>query len=260
MKEVILPVKSVRNPRDMGGLIGFNNRKVKLHRLLRTGTISQITQEDADFFKNYGLVQVIDLRSPCECVKKPDREIDGVKHINIPVNNVDQTQAGFSLAELQEKYHSDYLAGFKHMIKTYRRMIVNPDSQKAFHKILKLLADTPKGATIFHCSEGKDRTGLTAFFILYVLGVDLETIRQDYLFSAEMLNDYRAKRDKESEQRGGSFRFRANLRSLGTVNNEYFDTALITMEEEFGGIDQYIEKQLGVDNELCGKLRSLYLE
>ena len=49
---VILPVKSVRNPRDLGGYIGFNGHQIKFHGLLRTGNISKITQEDEQFLLN----------------------------------------------------------------------------------------------------------------------------------------------------------------------------------------------------------------
>ncbi|NWM39887.1 tyrosine-protein phosphatase, partial [Escherichia coli] len=79
----------------------------------------------------------------------------------------------------------------------YRRSITEPFSQNAFKKILETLASQKDGATIFHCSEGKDRTGLTTVFILYLLGVNWETIRQDYLYSNFTLRDYQAAMDKK---------------------------------------------------------------
>ncbi len=47
---VVLPLKTVRNPRDLGGYIGFNGRKIKSHRLLRTGKINGLSKHDEHFF------------------------------------------------------------------------------------------------------------------------------------------------------------------------------------------------------------------
>lgn len=124
------------------------------------------------------------------------------------------------------------------MVESYRLMVTEEHAQAAFGQVLAYLAET-EGGTIYHCSEGKDRTGLMTVFLLTVLGVDPETIRQDYLLSAPYLNDYRAKRDKEARENGESLVQRANLRSLGTVNNEYLDSALITIDQEYGGMEAF---------------------
>ncbi len=94
LKPNILPLKSVRNPRDLGGYRGLDNRKIKSHRLLRTGNISQITEKDEEFLKDYGLVKIIDLRSKLECKKHPDKEIDGVEHYNLALSESDNTAGG----------------------------------------------------------------------------------------------------------------------------------------------------------------------
>ncbi len=59
----LLSIATAINSRELGGLTGFNNRKIKMHRLLRTGDLSKMSQEDKQFLKNYGVVKIIDLRS-----------------------------------------------------------------------------------------------------------------------------------------------------------------------------------------------------
>ena len=145
------------------------------------------------------------------------------------------------------------------MVESYRLMVTEEHAQAAFGQVLAYLAET-EGGTIYHCSEGKDRTGLVTVFLLTVLGVDPETIRQDYLLSAPYLNGYRAKRDKEARENGESLVQRANLRSLGTVNNEYLDSALITIDQEYGGMEAFLTRQLGVSPALRDQLRAKYLE
>lgn len=256
----LLPLKTVRNPRDLGGYVGYAGRKIKKRRLLRTGTVAKLSQEDADFLRAYGVKTIIDLRSPQECVKRPDRLVDGIASVHIPISSRDQTQAGASFEDLADMYATKPLAGFRHMIGSYQKMVSRPHSQAAFHDLLAFLAQQETGGTIFHCSEGKDRTGMSTVFILYILGVDLETIRQDYLASGPLLNDYRARRDRECVERGDNLIFRANLRSLGTVNNEYLDAALLLIQEKYGDLDHFIVNQLGVGPGMQECLRDLYLE
>ena len=223
LKPNILPLKSVRNPRDLGGYRGLDNRKIKSHRLLRTGNISQITEKDEEFLKDYGLV------------KK-------------------------NIEEIFEKYRVDEYAGFRMMCERYHNHIAKKHAQTTLHKILEVLANTEEGAVLYHCSEGKDRTGLVTVVLLYILGVDMETIRQDYLYSNYMLNDYRAKRDRIMKENSENLYFRANMRILGSVSDAFLDTSLITIEKEFGGFDNYLKNELGVTPDLQEALRELYLE
>ena len=41
--------------------------------------------------------------------------------------------------------------------------------------------DFSRGAVLWHCTEGKDRCGITTALVLEALGVDREVIREDYL-------------------------------------------------------------------------------
>lgn len=258
---VVLPVKSVRNPRDLGGYIGFGGHKIKSHRLLRTGNISKIIPKDKKFLLDYGLTKIIDLRSPAECKANPDQKISGVDHYEFPLSVDDNTGGnGLDMSIDFEHYRHDQYAGFYTMCQRYHDHISNKFSQNSISQIINLIAATTGGSVLYHCSEGKDRTGLVTVILLYILGVDLETIRQDYLYSNLMLNDYRKVRDGQFKRAGENDKFRANMRILGSVANAYFDTSLITINENYGDIDSYIVKQLGIDEQMQEKIRENYLE
>lgn len=261
IKPNVLPLATVRNPRDLGGYIGYEGRKIKKGRLLRTGKISNLSEDDQHFLRNYGLKKIIDLRSPLEIEKCPDTIITGVQHYNIALSDEDNTQGGHrDIAKTFAKYRKDQYAGFRMMCQRYYDHVTKTHAQAAIKQIITLLAQTPEGAIIYHCSEGKDRTGIVTFIILYLLGVDLETIREDYLYSNYMLNTYRAKRDHKFAENGENLKFRANMRILGSVSDAFIDTALIAVQEQYGGLDEYLKKQLGVTDELKDTLRELYLE
>ena len=146
------------------------------------------------------------------------------------------------------------------MCHQYYSSVSQEYSQKAFRNLLNIFANTKDGAIIFHCSEGKDRTGLATVLILYLLGVDMETIRQDYLFSNLMLGKYQAMMNQKIVDEGGGVVLRANVRSLASVANEYLDTALLLIDEKYNGLDNYIKNILKIDDELIQSLRELYLE
>lgn len=258
---VVLPLEKVRNPRDLGGYVGYQGRKVKMHRLIRSGKISNITSKDEKFLLDYGLTKIIDLRSPHECGKMPDSEIPGVEHLDISIAKDDNTNGGKKdLDKVFATYRKDQYAGFRMMCDRYRSHVVKEHAQNSLHQILEVLANTEDGAVLYHCSEGKDRTGIVTVMILYILGVDMETIRQDYLYSNYMLNDYRAKRDRDIKEKGGNLCLRANMRILGSVSDAFLDTSLIAIEKEFGGIDNYLREKIGLTPQLQDALRELYLE
>lgn len=258
---VVLPIKSVRNPRDIGGYTGLLGRKVKKHRLLRTGNMSKIVPSDEQFLVDYGLKQIIDLRSPAECKQNPDQAIAGVKHYSCPLSVEDNTGGnGLDMRKEFAEYRRDQYAGFRMMCRRYHNHILTETAQHSFHHIIELIAQEDDGATLYHCSEGKDRTGLVTVILLYILGVDLEVIRQDYLYSNYLLNDYRASRDRQFKKAGENDRFRANMRVLGSVANAFFDTSLITVNENYGSLDSYIVNELAIDQDLQETIREKYLE
>ncbi|MBC6361786.1 tyrosine-protein phosphatase [Lactobacillus apis] len=258
---IVLPIKSVRNPRDIGGYVGSDGRKIRTHRLLRTGNISEITPADEQYLLDYGLRTIIDLRSPAECKQNPDKELDNVEHYACPLSAEDNTGGhGLDMSKEFAEYRKDQYAGFKLMCRRYHHHILSKSAKQSFHHIIELIAENDDGAILYHCSEGKDRTGLVTIIILYILGVDMEVIRQDYLYSNYMLNDYRAVRDQHFKQVGENDNFRANMRVLGSVANSYFDTSLITINENFGGLDSYITNELEIDDQMQELIREKYLE
>ena len=258
---IVLPIKSVRNPRDIGGYVGSDGRKIRTHRLLRTGNISELTPADEQYLLDYGLRTIIDLRSPAECKQNPDKELDNVEHYACPLSAEDNTGGhGLDMSKEFAEYRKDQYAGFKLMCRRYHHHILSKSAKQSFHHIIELIAENDDGAILYHCSEGKDRTGLVTIIILYILGVDMEVIRQDYLYSNYILNDYRAVRDQHFKQVGENDNFRANMRVLGSVANSYFDTSLITINKNFGGLDSYITNELEIDDQMQELIREKYLE
>ncbi len=179
----------------------------------------------------------------------------------MPLSEEEGTLGGIQdLSREDDLYHHDPHSAFKMMCDHYRDHVVKAHDQNTVRQVLSILAEKEKGATIFHCTEGKDRTGFVVLFVLYILGVDLEVIRQDYLASNSILSHYRAERDKKFENTGENLTFRSNMRILSSASDSFFDTVLLTIEEQYQTMDAYLKKVLDVTPELRDRLRELYLE
>lgn len=57
--------------------------------------------------------------------------------------------------------------------------------QDVYKEFFSILSEKENAPLLFHCSAGKDRTGIAAALLLLALGVDRETVTEDYMLSAE---------------------------------------------------------------------------
>ena len=107
------------------------------------------------------------------------------------------------------------------MKKVYRHFVESPHARKQYRHFFDLVLENAEaGATLFHCTAGKDRTGFGAFLLLSLLEVDQSTIKQDYL---------------------------ATNRYLGPFLKESFlDESLAAIKKEFGTVDQYLKEGLAI--------------
>lgn len=106
---------------------------------------------------------------------------------------------------------------------------------EAYSKLLEMLNDPAHAKLVQHCTAGKDRAGLGSAILLLTLGVPEKTVIKD-------------------EQALESFK------ALLDVRPEYVQAAFDTMKEEFGSIDAFIEKGLGVTPQERAALQAKYLE
>lgn len=168
-----LPIQTAFNVRELGGYINKENKILKKGRFIRSGGISELNEEDCEYLYNYGIRTVIDLRSESERSVKPDR-----------LNNYkDVKNYAFSLSDDAEpsKMQTIIDATMDHL---YCRIL--DKSQKMIGDILKIMLAS-EGSVLFHCTAGKDRTGVLAMLLLKLADVDEDTIINDYAASYQNL-------------------------------------------------------------------------
>ena len=121
-----------------------------------------------------------------------------------------------------------------------------------------LLSNKTISPMLFHCTAGKDRTGIAAALILYALGVDEQTIFEDY----EATNYYRRNENAKTitqmtKYYGLDEKIASNL--MG-AKKEYIAATFASIRSNFGTIESYLEKELELNAAKINKLRKIYLE
>lgn len=99
---------------------------------------------------------------------------------------------------------------------------------------------------VFHCTAGKDRTGMAAYLFLYSLGVDEETIFSNYLDSNKYLQG----------KYGTYIQAYPALAPLLTVDRRFLEAGVKRIREEHGSVEKYLKEVVEVD---IDKMRSIYL-
>ncbi len=157
----------IQNKRDLGGLRTKDGKTVRPGMIVRSAQLNEAEEADLE-----GIASIIDLRTPGERQQMPDSTC-GREYLTLPV--FEQMNEGISHEEETKQMPlPDMAVLYGFMMKVYA---------DSFRRIVLAILehDYTKGAVLWHCTEGKDRCGMTTALILEALGVDRETILEDYL-------------------------------------------------------------------------------
>lgn len=258
----LIGVTSGRNFRELGGYKTLSGKKVKMHKLLRTGNLADLSPFDLAFLKDYGVKKIIDFRSQAEVDKQPDRVPEGADYEFNPVFSEDLTNSSKSINDLEAQSREDADFGFDHMLYAYEDMIESDSAKKAYRKFFdELLAnDQDDEALIFHCTAGKDRTGFGALLVLTALGVPLQTIKKDYLLTNITTKDFIDGMVERERKQGKNENTLQSIRDIQSVHPEYIDHAIKVMTDDYGSINNYLREVIGLSGADIMKLRQIYLE
>lgn len=238
------------NFRDLGGYQTANGQTVKWRKIYRSDSLSNLSANDLKKFKNLKITVDCDLRSDYEQQMAPDRIDDDIKYVDAHIypdeGDIDKEVHPMNLIP-----QGDMLAGI------YQHVILNVHSQQMFKRVLAELLVLPTDqALVFHCSAGKDRTGMSSAIILSLLGVDDETIIRDYLLTNQ-LYDFANEHQLPTDNDMGNFVAQMNLtKGDGPVMRTFLDT----IQDGWGSITLFAEEQLGITKHEIQLLRKKYLD
>lgn len=255
LSERRLPLKKQRNFRDMGGIKTKDGYTVKYGKIFRSGHLGKLNAKDLKIMESLNIKRIIDFRNDTELQKPPDRYPNNVKHVQVYIGAKDQKQMDYrSLFQKYRNADSNTLDSSRLMRDQYKRFPAI--TKECYAHWWEYVLHNKEEAIVFHCSTGKDRTGFAAILFLSALGVDRETIINEYLST----NYYNFENNERDIRKASLIGLKAReTRILLTAKREYPESAFKIIDEEYGGMDAFLKSQLGFDKAMEKVLREMYL-
>ena len=246
------------NFRELGGYLADEGKHVRWGQIYRGIPTGKLTGEaDRRLLDSLGLRLILDLRSSGEAKKEPDYVPDGARLVQIcGLCAEDGAEIAFAPGDI-EKLMQTAEEGESISQRLYRRMLTG---NKAFKELFRALE---AGATpiLFHCSAGKDRTGVAAMLILLALGASDEVICADF----EQTNACRkaeidAVLAEHAAEIAADPACRVRYYAMAGVDPAAAPFVLDTIRRKFGSAENYLETEYGLTPARLMRLRRMYLE
>ena len=259
-KRIVLT--GTENTRTLSNLINKDGMHIKSNLLIRSDALHSITEEDLLILKNeYNLKQVFDLRNVLEAEIKPDKITD-IKYFSLPVlakETIGVTKKGNDQQDFIDflnavKEKEEPRGANKFMQNVYTQVVVADTARYAYKTFLYELLKSD-GASLWHCSAGKDRAGFATILVLYLLDFDLDVIINDYLGTNHY---YTPKVDRMIEKFG--VEYTDTLWSVFGVEKEYLDVLFNVIKEKYGSFENYFKEALDIDDNFKQEFKLKYLE
>ncbi|MCF6160395.1 tyrosine-protein phosphatase [Furfurilactobacillus rossiae] len=255
----MLPIKNGHNFRDLGGYQTNDGRTTAWRRVVRSAKLNTLDRADLQVLSDYGVHTILDFRTNKELLSAPDRVPGGAKDYHTPILAVDDTRSSASREELRDDL-SEPGYGHRQMVQTYHEMVADDFSQNAYRMFFDYLLANQSGAVLFHCTAGKDRTGLGAIMLLSALDVPQQTILEDYLLTRLASKAMLAENQQRLEDEGASQAVKDNVTALWTVSEDYFGAAMEEVRVQSGDMKHYLTDKIGLTPDKIEMLKQLYLE
>ena len=140
-------------------------------------------------------------------------------------------------------------------------LICSEFSQLQYAAFLRLIIEAPEdGGILWHCAQGKDRTGWGAAFLMFALGVERETVIADFDVSNEAYRTIVDRLNADVLAQGGGEAEMAVIQAFMGVSTPNFISTLNLIDREFGGMTKYLQEILCLSHEDIQLLRKRYLE
>lgn len=179
-----IPFKNVNNFRDIGGYATKDGMAVKWRRLYRCDSLSNLRKDEWEMFERLNIRTVIDLRSKAEIKNSPDNLPKNIRYYRCPLQEeLRESKDNTKNSAKEEKVAKDAKDAFELSMGAGYLSILHDNARLLTAAVMTVCDTLKKGNVVFHCTAGKDRTGVLAAVILTLLGVRRNDIIADYEIS-----------------------------------------------------------------------------
>lgn len=249
---MFLEFEGIENARELGGLTRPDGRRIKENVLFRTGHLEQASEGDIRRLEEIGVACVIDLRDNREQRRHTDRPVPGAEMLHIPA------MADLRVLFPKEVDDASLVAEEvrREFTQLYAYLARSPESLDAYEEFFRVLLRSGGKPVLWHCTQGKDRTGVAAMLLLIALGFEQEQVLAEYMltnvFAQKQLDAVVAAGKEEAEL--------ALLREVLLVFRDNAVFYLRCLELEYGSVYNFLELALGIGPDEIETLEKYYLE
>ena len=264
-------MRSISNARELGGYKTIDGKTVRKGVLLRSAALTDASQEELDsLIRDYKLSAVIDMRASYELAEEPEPVLDGVAQYNFKIMDEQMmAQRAAGIYQILKDPNVDPVTRMTAILdagvisdQMYVEFLQGETGKAGFRDFFRVLLETPEGSSVlWHCTNGKDRTGVAAMLLLGVLNVDEETIMDDFMltntFFTEEISALRAQLSQYIKDDGMLDELLVTGRG---VHAPYMRNAIDYIKENYGDTPGYVKTELGLTDADIAKLQELYTE
>ena len=250
-------IKGVPNLRDLGGWAAPGGRVVT-GQVYRSAEFSGLGGPAAADFASLGIRTVYDLRTKDERDANANVVPTGTEYIIFDIL-ADKPGAGPAqmLQVLSDPKAAEQLLGAGKAVamfeESYRQFLTLPSATTGYRQFFSIISEKEHRPAVFHCTTGKDRTGWAAAALLMLLGVSDEDVLTDYLLTNESLVPALQPMVDKFASIGGDPDL---LKPVVGVQKEFLEAAQEAMESQFGDVETYFTKGLGLSSQTIDRLRA----
>lgn len=247
-----IDLKTMRNTRDLGGIVNKSGLKIKKNRLYRSGELSRISAEDANtLYENYNLRTIVDFRNELEMKERKDIIINDQRYIKNTIISISAAGGTHDEEAAKRKEEMALRAGtITHYAKQGMEMfymdMFEDYGSRQFGKFLREVLNADAGI-LWHCAIGKDRVGVATAILLRILDVDDETIMKDYLYTNHCYNPGYVPQDTARDW-------------YDYAHSDYLKTAFKEIDDKYGSFQNFLIEGCNFTIEDQKKLKEKYLE
>ncbi len=218
------------NTRDLGGWMTPEGQPTQFGRFIRSDAPGRLSDSERARLQAMGITTVVDLRGKKEAERRPSPFSEGGFEYSL----ISMNEAG-SFADTE-----DGVGAMMYQIAT---------EGSAVKDVFSALCEA-KGGALFHCTAGKDRTGIIAALLLALVGVELPDIFADY----EVSYTYNIDRVRLMHQKNPD-----RPAYLGQSKPEYMEAFFNILQQKHGGAVPFLQEHLLIDESVLQKLRGKLL-
>lgn len=259
-----LKLKKLNNTRDLGGMPAEGGKKIAYGKLLRSGKLYKLHKKTQNKLLAMKLTDIIDLRTDLEREKYPSTVMEGVNYHILPLMCTATTGITYSrsmaatMREESQRISSEFGTADNYMHSMYEIILFSDYSRPLLTKFFKILIEA-EGCVLWHCNGGKDRTGIAAMLVEWLLGVDENTIVKDYNASEKF-----QKRVRRAQKFGLKIspiakNFKAILYALMDAKPQYIRGAMNEIKTRYNTVAEYCIQALGITPAEIEIIKNKYL-